>query len=740
MRLSTLAVFAAVLALAAPAAAQCTGTAGTDFQDVTIRDINMLPAGNVDALVAGGASLEIADIQALTAPALLGERVQFTAVLLTDPFKSGIRSLNGQGIPGGVHTFMRDVAAASDGVEGMGTQVIDFSGSGTLQAFFPGDELVICGEVQVFTGSGGSSSQLAVESATATGTVYGPEDPLMQPVVVTSGDVHNTFNVDGEIKSQIDWARYEEFNGQFVRFEEIELLQGVNDGDRPNLLLSTPGEDAQINTYDTSVCFRNDRGPEYFPTAGSAPDCIDEPFVAPASGIVNVQGFLSFQGDDGNFNYAVPRGANFVVNPFEESDFEIAFAAPIVAVDDLGLTRPGDFVVTTTIVPGTPGNTIASAQLTYSVSSGATGTVDLTNTSGDVYEGTIPGLVAGDFVTFSVTATDSQNSASLPTDAITRLVVEGAIDSIFQVQATVDGGEGDSGVTTREAVAFDLDAVVQTAYASSNSTPRFQATIQDDPSLGPFSGVLIDFGTSEDPGLTVGDRITITSARVTEFSGATQLTDVDFTVTGSGEPYAAKVVTTGLFSGDDGAAAAEQHEGILVRVENASIADVNPDAPNNFGEFAIASDGEDELRVDDTAAEVAGINGDVVVGQEVTVEGYLTTSFGNTKIALVDADAIVLGPVSREGDLATGAVRIVGAFPNPAAGTARVRFALATTADVSLRVFDTTGRQVMTLADGARTAGSHDVSADLSGLASGVYVLRLVADGDVATARMAVVR
>ena len=47
----------AVLALAAPVAAQCVGTEGVDFSRVTIDQINDIPQTNVDFLVANASTL-----------------------------------------------------------------------------------------------------------------------------------------------------------------------------------------------------------------------------------------------------------------------------------------------------------------------------------------------------------------------------------------------------------------------------------------------------------------------------------------------------------------------------------------------------------------------------------------------------------------------------------------------------------------------------------------------------------
>ena len=733
---------ATLLALAfalAPQAAQSQDTCtDSNSQTVTVREINTIPQANVDALNAAGADVTIAQAQELLTNALEGECVRFTAVLLTDPFKSGIRSLNAQGIPGGIHTYARDVSAATMGEAGMGIQIVDFSGTGLLQQFFVGDEIDVIGRVGVFENTGGVAMQLAVESATGTSTTYGADDPLRQPVVITTDDIHDTYDINGDVQSQIDWSAYSDYNGQFVRFENIELLQGVA-GDRPNLLLSSSGQESEINTYDTSVCFRNDRGEDYFP-AGQAPDCIDDDFVPPPTGTVNLQGFLIFQGDDGAFNYAVPDGANFAINPFEEEDFEIAVAPPIVSIDDLDIPSPSaGAVIQATVVPGTDGNTIASVVADYTTSSGASGQVALSNTSGDQYEGTIMGLSANEFVTFTVTATDNTNAASV-TDPRTLRVIDGPVSSITDVQVTPDGGPGASSIQTGAAVPFDLDAVVQTSYMAGS---RFQATIQDDPDLGGFTGVLMDFG-STDPGLSVGDRINISSARVTEFRDATQLTDVEFMVTGSGDPYPAKVVTTDLFNGALGDETAEQHEGILLRFEDVSITSTNPDeGVGDFGEFAFSSDGtaDNELRADDASnAFASDFNNSLTVGQALSsIEGYLSFSFGNYKLIPTEESDVQFS-VSTEGGIESATLRILGSYPNPAGATVRVRFELDVPGVATLALYDVTGRQVAALAEGAFGAATHDVAADLGALAAGVYVLRLEAAGEIATARLAVVR
>jgi VCBS repeat-containing protein len=86
-------------------------------------------------------------------------------------------------------------------------------------------------------------------------------------------------------------------------------------------------------------------------------------------------------------------------------------------------------------------------------------------------------------------------------------------------------------------------------------------------------------------------------------------------------------------------------------------------------------------------------------------------------------------------------VQLLGTFPNPARSQATVRFAVpeGKAADVTLRLYDLLGRQVQTVRRAA-DAGRHELQLDVGGLASGVYFLRLGADGTVETRKMTVVR
>ncbi|MBT8401018.1 MAG: CotH kinase family protein [Rhodothermia bacterium] len=80
-------------------------------------------------------------------------------------------------------------------------------------------------------------------------------------------------------------------------------------------------------------------------------------------------------------------------------------------------------------------------------------------------------------------------------------------------------------------------------------------------------------------------------------------------------------------------------------------------------------------------------------------------------------------------------------FPNPFAVSTTIPYATPTAGRVSLRVFDTLGRLVATIADGAVAAGYHTVTWEATALPSGVYFLQMISGhGEVKSLPVVVVR
>ena len=79
-------------------------------------------------------------------------------------------------------------------------------------------------------------------------------------------------------------------------------------------------------------------------------------------------------------------------------------------------------------------------------------------------------------------------------------------------------------------------------------------------------------------------------------------------------------------------------------------------------------------------------------------------------------------------------------YPNPASGAVTVEATLGAPGDLSVRVVDMLGREVLVLARGRSAAGPHRFSVDASVLPGGVYSVVMTSDGFRATRRLVVAR
>jgi len=79
-------------------------------------------------------------------------------------------------------------------------------------------------------------------------------------------------------------------------------------------------------------------------------------------------------------------------------------------------------------------------------------------------------------------------------------------------------------------------------------------------------------------------------------------------------------------------------------------------------------------------------------------------------------------------------------YPNPFNAQTRIAFELARAGEVTLEVFDITGRLVRRLVDGRIAEGTHEISLDARDLPSGVYVYRLAAGEVIEAKKMILIR
>lgn len=79
-------------------------------------------------------------------------------------------------------------------------------------------------------------------------------------------------------------------------------------------------------------------------------------------------------------------------------------------------------------------------------------------------------------------------------------------------------------------------------------------------------------------------------------------------------------------------------------------------------------------------------------------------------------------------------------YPNPFNPSTNINFSLPESQQVSLKIYDISGREIATLIDGFKSIGEHSVSFDASNLSSGVYIYQLKAGNRVDTKRMLLIK
>ncbi|MEM6784373.1 MAG: choice-of-anchor D domain-containing protein [Bacteroidota bacterium] len=168
---------------------------------------------------------------------------------------------------------------------------------------------------------------------------------------------------------------------------------------------------------------------------------------------------------------------------------------------------------------------------------------------------------------------------------------------------------------------------------------------------------------------------------------------------------------------------------------------LDPDGVTS-GAFTVQADGALGLMAiyadDPTTARDEGAEpGDAITLR--TPDGVLTDALVWTEAgAVTEVQGFV---VSNEGaGSQPTAFALRGTYPNPFTSSTTVAFDLPEAADVTLEVYDATGRRVATLSDTALAAGSHTMRWDATSAASGVYLMALRAGDNRATRTVVLAR
>ena len=262
-----------------------------------------------------------------------------------------------------------------------------------------------------------------------------------------------------------------------------------------------------------------------------------------------------------------------------------------------------------------------------------------------------------------------------------------------------------------------------------------------------------------------GDDISVTGT-VNENFSVTQIgTTSDpavVTTLGTGQPLPdpEEITTNEIDDLNNGAVQAEQWEGVLVKYVDVEVTDENADGlpgpdegsggNRNFGEMLV----RDAVSVHETRVELQDGthqyhnywaielgNEPIRIREGDTFDeliGILWYSFGNYKLLPRKDDDFVghTTDVNNETELPTD-FTLSQNYPNPFNPSTKIQYALPVTGNVTLKVFNILGQEVMTLINNqSQTSGLHEVTFNASSLPSGIYLYRLQADGFVDAKKM----
>jgi len=139
---------------------------------------------------------------------------------------------------------------------------------------------------------------------------------------------------------------------------------------------------------------------------------------------------------------------------------------------------------------------------------------------------------------------------------------------------------------------------------------------------------------------------------------------------------------------------------------------------------------------------MASSNGTVLQADTVEVDALGRVTIPNVKVRVggVRLVLILLPDVLDAPGASTTARTLLAPFTNPSARRATFAGAWGSSGPAELAVFDVTGRRARTLVTGAVAAGPWRTTADLSGLAPGVYLVRAEQAGVARTRRLILLR
>jgi len=450
--------------------------------------------------------------------------------------------------------------------------------------------------------------------------------------------------------------------------------------------------------------------------------------------------------------------AGVTINPGYPEDVKIQALPPVVTdvSRDVILVGSGQPVMVSATITDEDG-VITDAKLYYRENMGSSHSeLQMNNTSGDLYQATIPAYNDSSLIDFFIRAVDDSQFVTLsPADTSSNRYFYMVLDRPLIVQDIQYSpfGSGFSGYNGYEVSVTGIVSVDTTDIEGTETGTILTEQVYIQNGAGPWSGINI-FGTETQPRRR-GDSVTVTgtvveSFGVTQISGINAPANIQLHSTGNPIPDPEPLSTDKINGFANGDVRAEQWEGVLIKYENVTVTDENANGdpgPNvaggntNYGAILVMDASNEQTRValqygthqyhNYWLEYLASYPNRIYEGDTFdAIAGVLWYGFGDYQILPRKNDDFVGHTTGTEEEVGLpGNYELAQNFPNPFNPSTKIQFALPVGSNVTIKVFNLLGQEVQTLINNqVKPAGRHEVIFDASNLPSGIYFYRMHSD------------